>query len=107
MIGWPEFLIDCVVTIVSDDYESFELILEQARSLALLNGMNATESEVAKAIERAIADGLVQAYILSPREPYSTMVPYSEAQLHELWFYATADGKKVAKSIPELSGEGS
>jgi hypothetical protein len=96
---------DCVISVASDDYESFEIIFEQSRRLAVLKGMNVTEGEVAKAIERAIASGLAEAYILSPRKPHSVKTQYSPELLHELWFYVTPHGKTTAKSMPELSGE--
>jgi hypothetical protein len=99
------FLMDCVISIVSDDYENFEIIFEQTSRLARLKGVNVTEAEVAKALERAIAEGLTEAYMLSPQEPHSQKVGYSVEQLHELWFYVTPSGKSTAKSIPELSGE--
>lgn len=105
MIGRAEFLTDCVVTIVSDDYESFETILEQTRKLAAVHGIEIGESEVAAAVRRATVAGLIQTYILSTREPFSTKVPYSESDLPDLWFYVTPDGKKTVKSMAELGSE--
>jgi hypothetical protein len=99
-------LTDCVITIVSDDYESFEIILEQTRRLTDSRGLNVTEAEVAEALGRAISDGLAEAYFLSPHPPHSTKVEYSSEKLHELWFYVTPRGKNVARSIPELGSEG-
>lgn len=106
MIDRDEFLVDCVTTVASDDYESFEIILEQTQRLAVLNGMNVTEAEVAKAVEPAVTDGLVEAYILSPLEPHSVKARYSGEQLHDFWFYVTARSKRTARSMAELSGEG-
>ena len=105
MIDQNEFLMDCVVTAASDDYESFEIIFDQTRRLASLKGIDVTEDEVANAIERAIADELAEAYMLSSHEPHSVKTQYSRDHLHELWFYVTPRGKKTAKSIPELSGD--
>jgi hypothetical protein len=99
------FLVDCVISAVSDDYESFEIIFDQTSRLAGLKGVDVTEAEVAKALERAIAEGLTEAYVLSPQEPHSQKVRYSVEQLHELWFYVTPSGKTSAKSMSELSGE--
>jgi len=100
-----EFLADWVISITSDDYESFELIFEQVCRLAELKGITVSETEAAKALERAIADGFMEAYVLSPHEPQSLKIKFSLEQLHELWFYVTPIGRTLAKSIPELSGE--
>ena len=105
MSDQEEFLMDCVISIVSDDFESFEIIYEQTSRLAELKGVNLTEADVAKALERAIAEGLAEAYVLSPHEPHTQKIRYAADQLHELWFYVTPSGKTAAKSIPELSGE--
>ena len=105
MSDQENFLMDCVISVMSDDYESFEIIFEQTRRLAALKGINVTEAEVANRLELALSNGLAEAYVLSPHEPHSRKVRYSVEQLHELWFYVTPSGKTAAKSIPELSGE--
>jgi hypothetical protein len=105
VVDRDEFLRDCVVAVASDDYESFEIIFQQARSLAATKGIKVTKAEVAKTIERAISDGLAEAYMLSSHKPHSVKVQYSSEKLHELWFYVTTQGKKSAKSMSELSGE--
>jgi hypothetical protein len=106
MSDQEKFLTECVITIISDDYESFEIVLEQTRRLAALKGLNFTEVEVAEALRHAISDGFAEAHLLSPHPPHSTKVAYSFEKLHELWFYVTPRGKNVAKSIQELGGEG-
>ena len=105
MIDRDIFFMNCVITIASDDYESFEIIFDQTRRLAAVQGIDVTEGEVAKTVERAIADGLAEAYRLSPHEPHSVKVAYLREHLHELWFYVTPLGKSTAKSMAELSGE--
>jgi hypothetical protein len=105
MSDQEKFLTDCVITIISDDYESFEIILEQTRRLAVSRGLNVTEAEVAEALRHAISEGFAKAHLLSPHPPHSTRVEYSSEKLHELWFYVTPRGKNVAKSVPELGGE--
>ena len=99
------FLMDCVISIVSDDYESFEIIFEQISRLAVLKGFNVTVAEVTEALEHTMVAGLTEAYVLSPQEPHPKKVSYSADELHELWFYVTPSGKTLAKSIPELIGE--
>lgn len=100
-----EFLTDCVITIASDDYESFELISGQTKGLAAKRGMAIGTGEVAEALKGAIDGGYLNAYVLSPQPPHATKVDYAPDRLHELWFYATPRGKDAAKSIPQFSGE--
>jgi hypothetical protein len=101
----PAFVRDCVITIISDDYETFETILVQTKRLAESRGILVNDQEVADALQEAIVEGLAEAYVLSPHEPHSQKITYSAEHLHELWFYVTPSGKTAAKSIPELSGE--
>ena len=99
------YLRDCVITIASDDYENFELILEQTKNLAASRGVVTDDVEVAEIVKRLIADGLLEAYELSVQPAYSKKVDYVPEQLHELWYYVTPRGKALAKSILALSGE--
>src|SRR6266566_5851406 len=101
MSGQEKFLTDCVISIISDDYESFEIILEQMRRLAASTGLNITEAEVAEALRQAISSGFAEAYVLSPHAPHTTKVAYTSEKIHALWFYVTPLGRNVAKSIEE------
>jgi hypothetical protein len=97
-----KFLTDCVISVISDDYESFEIILEETRRLGACKGLNFTEGEVAETLRRVISTGFAEAYLLSPHPPHSTKVEYSSEKLHDLWFYVTPRGRNVAQSIQEL-----
>jgi hypothetical protein len=99
------FLRDCVITVASDDYENFNLIFEQTERVALARGMSVNEDEVANALRSVIADGFVDAYVLSPHRPHSTKVEFAPEQLHDLWYYVTPLGKSQVRGIPFLLGE--
>jgi hypothetical protein len=99
------FFRDCVITIASDDYESFEIILNDTEKIASERGLKISDIEVAEALRSLIADGLLEAFFLSPQKPHVTKVKYSPDRLCELWYYVTPGGKKLAKGIPFLSGE--
>jgi hypothetical protein len=99
------FLRDCVIAVTSDDHESFDLIFEQTERVASARGMSVNEDDVANALRSVIADGFVDAYVLSPHGPHSTKVEFTPEQLHDLWYYATPLGKSQARSIPFLLGE--
>jgi hypothetical protein len=102
MSNREEFLTDCVISVISDDYESFEIILEETGRLAASKALNFTEAEVADTLRRIISGGFAEAYLLSPHPPHSTKVEYSSEKLHDLWFYVTPRGRNVAQSIQEL-----
>jgi hypothetical protein len=92
---------------MSDDYENFQIIFDQTRRIGALRNIDIAETEVAEALQEAITEGYVAAYVLSPQPPHSTEVQYSPARLKELWFFVTLRGKIAAKSIPELRSDGS
>jgi hypothetical protein len=98
------FLKNCVITIVADDFENFETILKHTKRLAASNGIRTSATQVSEALQSAIADGFVNAYILSPFPPHSTRVEYNKDQLHSLWYYVSPRAKTTVKSIDELSG---
>jgi hypothetical protein len=97
-----KFAKDCVITMVADDYENFDLILKWAKRLATLRGFSLTKAQVVDGLKDAINDGYVAVYELSPLQ--GRQVRYSAGRLHELYYYATAKGKRSAKGIPKLSG---
>ena len=99
-----DLLKNWVVSAVSDDYESFEIVLKSTKRMAASRGIKASKTEVAKALERAISEGLVSAYILSPIPPHSTKVKYRADQLDALWYYVTPHGKSAAKANHDASG---
>jgi len=99
------FIKDCIMTIVSDDYESLEIIMKDIRPLIHAKGLEASEAEVAAVLATVIAEGLVDAYALSPRQPYAVKVAYDPSRLEELWYFVTERGKAHAKGIQALSGE--
>jgi len=88
-----DFIKDYIITIVSDDYESFEIIMKDIKPLMDAKGMEASEAEVAAALATVITEGFVDAYSLSTRQPYAVKVAYEPSRLEELWYYVTERGK--------------
>jgi hypothetical protein len=52
-----QFIKDCVVTIVADDYENIALILKWARRLARLRSVPVSQAQVIAGLEDAIKEG--------------------------------------------------
>ena len=100
-----DFIKDCIITIVSDDYESFEIIMKDIKPLMDAKSMEASEAEVASVLATVIAEGFVNAYALSSRQPYAVKIAYNPSRLGELWYYVTKKGLPLVKGIPALSGE--
>jgi hypothetical protein len=88
-----DFIKDCIITIVSDDYESFEIIMKDIKPMMDAKGMKASEAEVAAVLAMVIAEGFVDAYALSTRQPYAVKVAYEPSCLEELWYHVTERGK--------------
>ncbi len=99
-----DFLKNWVINEVSDDYENFEMVLKWTKRRAVSKRIKASETEVVKALERAISEGFVSAYVLSPFPPHSRKVEYTADQLYALWYYATPIGKRAAKGYPRTLG---
>jgi hypothetical protein len=88
-------LYEFVLEAVANDYESFECILKQVMQWATGQVLNVAREEVAEALRRAIREGDVQAFLLSPQPPYSQTVEFSPDRLDDLWFYVTPKGKRL------------
>jgi hypothetical protein len=99
------FVRDCVITTVSDDFEDFKIVFRETKRMAASRKLKVSKEDVAEAIRRLIAEGYAEAYVLSTRSPHSRKVKYTRDRLHELWFYATPRGKRVAKSFAALGGK--
>jgi hypothetical protein len=98
-----KFFEDCVITIVADDYENFDLILKWSRRLALARNFSVMKAQVVDALKRSISHGYVEVWELSPKAP-ARRGKFSLGRLHNMWFYASEKGKRAAKGIPILSG---
>jgi hypothetical protein len=62
-----------VLNCICDDYENVDQIIlpDVAKDCAKL-GITVERSQILKALGELIADGLAKAYLLSPREPFSS-----------------------------------
>jgi hypothetical protein len=111
------FAKDCVITMVADTYQKFDLILKWAKRLGALRGLHLSKAQVVEGLKDAINKGYVAAYEVSLRSPVPVakqrsltlrdlMRPtkYATARLQKLWFYATSKGQRSAKGIRKLSG---
>jgi hypothetical protein len=70
-------------------------VLEEVVKWAKQDGIDLSESQVLDGLRRAIGEGYLQAYILSPYVPHSTPVPYSDEQIHDLYFLVTPKGSQL------------
>ena len=99
------FIRDCIISIVSDDYESFEIIMKDIKPLMDAKGKAANVAEVAAVLATVIVEGFVDAYELSTHQPHATKIAFDPSRLDELWYYVTKRGKANAKGIPSLNDE--
>ena len=95
-------LLDFVLRAVADDYESFELVVEQATEWSKKRGFVPSRAEIAGALRRRILEKYIQSYLLSPHLPYSQKVEFDPGRIGELWFYLTPKGKNLVSSLVKL-----
>ena len=88
-----------VLEAVANDYESFASILEMVSQWLAKGELQASRVAIAAALNRAINEGYVQAYLLSPHEPHSKVVESSPDRLDDLWFYITPSGKRLVDQL--------
>jgi hypothetical protein len=88
---------DKVLTAISDDYEDMQNILRYLDRLYAMSSV--TPDEVCEALADLTACGLAQAYLLSPRPPHARKVDFDSSRIDQLWFYVTAEGKKLVENM--------
>lgn len=91
-----------VVNALADGYENLECILELVAKSALDRNLTLTRDEVVAALERAIREGCIQAYLLSPVPPYSQVVTFSPERIDAFWFYITPEGERLLKQLTAI-----
>lgn len=90
------FLRMCVLNEVSDDYESFDKIVEGVMSLAAEVGINPSSSEIEAALRHLVGSNLVEPFILSGRERPRQVNGWADAgELRPYYFFQTEAGKEV------------
>ncbi len=90
---------ECTLRAISDDYEEFERIFRDATQCASGRVKSISRSATQKALEELIRDGYAQAYNLSADGSPALPVTYLPSDLSKLWFYVTASGKKLAEEL--------
>ena len=94
-----DYVRDCALRAIADDYEEFERIFHDAGEYAAERGRYISRSETQEALEDLITEGYAKAYELSPDCSPARAVRYSAADLTRLWFYVTPSGKERAKEL--------
>lgn len=83
-----------VLRAMAADYEDFETVFDQTIEFARTSGQRLNTPEIIGILENVIEEGLAQAYVLSPTEPWATPVEFSRDRAETLWFYLTPEGKR-------------
>ena len=95
---------DYLLRSMADDYESFEILFNEASRQAEEQGQPPSRAEAIEALEQLINEGLAKAYILSPTRSGSMPAEFSRRDVDQLWFYITPDGKRLISNPAALSG---
>ncbi len=90
-----------VLQAVADDFEEFEMIVNEITKSTSDNQTAPGVDLIQHALMRATAEGTVKAY--EPREGHRQLVA-TEAdpqRIHSLWFYITEEGKLRMQKLEE------
>ena len=88
-----------IVESASNDFESFQCILDQVMTWSEQKGIRPSRQEVLEALQRVIRDGYALPYRLSPQEPHFQIEEFSSDRLDDLWFYVTPKGRELVISL--------
>jgi hypothetical protein len=93
-----------VINALADGYQNFKGILQLVKICSAESGREPrmTSGEVNEALRKAIREGYIQSYHLSPHPPHSQAVPFSADRLDELWFSLTPKGRRLLTSFGGL-----
>jgi hypothetical protein len=88
-----------VLQAVADDFEEFEMIVNEIAKWTKKTAPDA--DQVRQALMRAIAGGVIKAY--ESREGHRQLVATEAAsqKIHSLWFYITDQGKLRMQKLEE------
>jgi aryl-alcohol dehydrogenase-like predicted oxidoreductase len=89
-----------VLSSIADDYEPLTQILDHFQRFA--PEMEASGHKVKEALGDLVQQGLARAYVLSSHPPQVTEVDFDPSNIENLYFYATAAGKRVVESDSKL-----
>ena len=88
-----------VLEAASNDFESFQCILDQVMRWSDEKGLRPSRQEVLEALQRVIRAGYALSYMLSPQEPHSQTVEFSPDRLDDFWFYVTPKGRDLVINL--------
>jgi hypothetical protein len=72
MLDDNRFVRELVLSVISDDYESLEIIVDSIRRLPGPLAIQPNESHIQRALAELVKEGLAAAYLLSPQPPHVT-----------------------------------
>ena len=93
---------NAVLSIISDDYESLEHIVDSICRLPCPFEPKPNEAHIADALAGLLSEGLAAAYDLSPQPPHVRHAQFSLEHVGSLYFYITPAGREAARSLDEL-----
>jgi hypothetical protein len=90
---------ELVLEAASNDFESFQCILDQVTKWFDEKGLATSRQEVLDALQRMIREGYALAYLLSSQEPHSETVEFLPDRLDDFWFYVTPKGRELVINL--------
>lgn len=100
-----DFLKDCAMNAIADDYENLDHIVSWTTQLMDQKGFTVSSAEIIGALSEVISEGRAQAYQLSPHPPHVSLAKFSATDADKLWFYLTPAGLEAVKNTAQLGCE--
>ncbi len=86
-----------VLTVVSNDFESFESIVSRISTWTREVLAERDIERIGWSLVRSIAANHIRAYLVHADAPYITVVGDSSETIRRYWFYITQDGLKFLR----------
>jgi hypothetical protein len=88
----PDELVDMIVDIVSQDYETYQLIEEELADWAAKKGVQFSNEAFRNALASSVQHGLVQAFRYNDTQQNFEAVPWEASNSERLYYLATKRG---------------
>src|SRR4051812_43758449 len=88
-----KFVRDCIMDSIANDYEDFEMIVNETNKFSAQKGIKASRGEISETLRQLIEGGYAQSYIFpAGQSGHPQPVSYAGDRVAELWFYLTPKG---------------
>ena len=92
-----------LMSIVADDYENFEMVIDTVREWAAEDGLGYTLEEILRELRGLTSDGDIQTYTYMTDKQELVVAVYDEMRVNDLWFMLTPAGIQAMNKLDSQS----